>query len=313
MPVKQGTGFDAQPVYNIKAVAAATGLPPATLRAWERRYGALSPSRTEGGYRLYSERDIAFLRWLKKRIDEGMTISQAMVLWRHQEAEARTPAPVAESSADLSSLRQSLTTALTSFDESEADRILAEAFAVFGVEAVSERMVVPAMVQIGERWHNGKASTAAEHFASSYLRRKIESLISAGLHREEGPLIVLGCAPDDWHELGLLLIYLFLRRRGHHVLYLGQNVPVDQFAEEMRRLSPALVMISATTESSIPGMRAMAETVQAMDSPRPVFGFGGGVFNAYPHLRSTVSGVFMGENAREALTSVGNVLSERRK
>ena len=67
------------------------------------------------------------------------------------------------------------------------------------------------------------------------------------------------------------------------MLYLGQNVPVDQFVEEMRRLSPDLVMISATTESSIPGVIAMAEAVQAMDSPRPVFGFGGGVFNANPH------------------------------
>jgi hypothetical protein len=57
----------------------------------------------------------------------------------------------------------------------------------------------------------------------------------------------------------------------------------------------------------------MAAAVQAMDSPRPVFGFGGRVFNAYPHLRSSISGVFMGENAREAVTSVGNVLSERRK
>jgi methanogenic corrinoid protein MtbC1 len=300
-------------VYNIKAAAEATGLPPATLRAWERRYGALSPSRTEGGYRLYSERDIAHLRWLKERIDEGMTISQAMVLWRYREIEPRMPGPVTESSIDLSSLRQSLVAALTDYDESEADRILAEAFAVFGVETVSEGMIVPAMVEIGERWHNGRASTASEHFASNYLRRKIESLISAGLHRAGGPLIVLGCAPDDWHELGLLLIYLFLQRRGYDVLYLGQNVGVDQFAEEMRRLSPALVVISATTENSIPGVRTMAATVQAMDSPRPVFGFGGSVFNACPHLRSTISGVFMGENAREALTSVGNVLSERRK
>ena len=71
---------DSQPIYNIKAVVEATGLPAATLRAWERRYGALMPSRTESGYRLYSESDIATLRWLKARIGEGLSISQALTL-----------------------------------------------------------------------------------------------------------------------------------------------------------------------------------------------------------------------------------------
>ena len=127
-------GLDARPVYNIKAVAEATGLPAATLRAWERRYGALAPSRTEGGYRLYSERDIALLIWLKERIDEGMTISQALALWQYQEMQAREPAPAVEARTenrvDLSDIRQSLTTALVDFDEGKADQILAEAFAV---------------------------------------------------------------------------------------------------------------------------------------------------------------------------------------
>ena len=72
--------LDGQPIYNIKAVVEATGLPAATLRAWERRYGALSPGRTDSGYRLYSARDIAVLRWLKARVDEGMNISQALQL-----------------------------------------------------------------------------------------------------------------------------------------------------------------------------------------------------------------------------------------
>ena len=125
--------------------------------------------------------------------------------------------------------------------------------------------------------------------------------------------MVLGCAPDDWHELGLLLIYLFLLRRGYNVLYLGQNVPVEQFVDEMRRLSPDLVMISATAEESVAGVIAMAEAIAAMDGPKPAFGFGGGAFNANPHLRATVPGVFMGEDAQAALANVSSVLAERRK
>ena len=99
-------------------------------------------------------------------------------------------------------------------------------------------------------------STAVEHFASNYLRRKIDAIINAAPRNTTGPLVVLGCAPDDWHELGLLLIYLLLRRRGVRTLYLGQNVPVLQFVEEMERLRPAIVIIAATTVETVRCRRA---------------------------------------------------------
>ncbi len=83
--------MDNEPVYNMKAVVEATGISAATLRAWERRYGAFSPGRTESGYRLYSARDIAVLRWLKGRVDEGMSISQAISLLGHQRPSATRP------------------------------------------------------------------------------------------------------------------------------------------------------------------------------------------------------------------------------
>ncbi len=73
-------GYDDTPVYTIKTVVQQTGITPATLRAWERRYGMFSPGRSEGGYRLYSERDIAILRWLKGQVDAGVAISSAVVL-----------------------------------------------------------------------------------------------------------------------------------------------------------------------------------------------------------------------------------------
>ena len=109
--------------------------------------------------------------------------------------------------------------------KSLADRLLEEAFAIYGLETVSESMLAPAMVQIGDMWHEGRASTATEHFASNYLRRKIDSIINAAPQATTGPLVILGCAPGDWHELGLLLIYLMLRRRSVNTIYLGQNVP----------------------------------------------------------------------------------------
>ncbi len=77
------------PLYNTKAVVQQTGIPAPTLRAWERRYGLLSPERANNAYRRYSERDIVIIRWLKERVDAGMSISQAIALFHHLEEERR--------------------------------------------------------------------------------------------------------------------------------------------------------------------------------------------------------------------------------
>src|SRR5947208_8760878 len=77
------------PLFNTKAVVQQTGITAPTLRAWERRYMILSPERAQNDYRLYSERDIAIIRWLKECVDAGMAISQAIALFRHLEQERR--------------------------------------------------------------------------------------------------------------------------------------------------------------------------------------------------------------------------------
>ncbi len=74
--------YSGTPVFNTKAVVQQTGVPAPTLRAWERRYKLLSPERAENTYRLYTERDIVLVRWLKERVDAGMAISQAVALFR---------------------------------------------------------------------------------------------------------------------------------------------------------------------------------------------------------------------------------------
>src|SRR5215212_9443727 len=72
--------FSTAPVFNTKAVARETGVPADTFRAWERRYGVPRPQRTAGGHRLYSERDIAIIRLLRDRTNDGVNISHAVML-----------------------------------------------------------------------------------------------------------------------------------------------------------------------------------------------------------------------------------------
>ena len=120
------------PMYNTKLVVGETGVPADTFRAWERRYGLPRPQRGEGGQRLYSERDIATIRWLRDRTNEGLTISQAVALL---ELESETTA-ASDQPRSFDVLQGELLQALLRFDATAADGILSESFALYALDTV---------------------------------------------------------------------------------------------------------------------------------------------------------------------------------
>lgn len=202
------------PVFNTKAVARETGVPADTFRAWERRYGVPQPQRTPGGHRLYSERDIAIIRWLRDRTAEGVTISHAVMLLG--ESIEATPAEevVASESRGFEQLVDEFVQALVEFDALQADRLMSEAFAIYPFEQVLLQLAQPALIEVGDRWHRGEISVAAEHFATQFVRRKLAGLLSLFDGSGQRGTIIVGCAPSELHDVGALLSSLFLARRG---------------------------------------------------------------------------------------------------
>lgn len=309
--------YDDAPVYTIKTVVQETGIPPATLRAWERRYGVLSPGRSDGGYRLYSERDIAILRWLKTQVDTGVSISRAVALleMRHQAgeeperkaaraaAEALSMAPPGARSPDA--IVEELVEALMVFQELRVEAILNEAFALYPVEAVAEDIITPALVEIGEMWHRGEASIVQEHFATAILRRRLNTLFHAYAQPVSGPLAVTGSGPSEWHDVGILLVSLALRRAGWRVIYLGQNVPAHHLRLEIARLRPAVVCLSAATRESADALQEVYDSVRNLPEPRPRLIFGGRAFNVHPELRTRFPGTFAAGSARDLVAELG--------
>lgn len=294
------------PVFNTKAVAHETGVPADTFRAWERRYGVPRPRRTAGGHRLYSERDIAIIRWLRDRTNDGMNISQAVMLL----TSASTPEPpIANVEARaVARLIDELVPALTSFDPQPAERLISEAFALYPFEEVLLGLIQPAMVEIGERWQRGEITVAAEHFASQLVRRKLSGMLNIFESSAARATVVVGCAPGELHDLGALLISLFLVRRGWRVVYLGPQVPQADLLESVRAIRPDLVCLSAAAPETATELlkvgRALAEA-----HPRVHFGYGGRAFNLNPELRAAMPGTFLGEDAGAVVDSVARLLT----
>ena len=139
-----------------------TGVRPELLRAWERRYGLLRPSRTDGGFRLYSPADERRVSLMRSHLQHGMSAAEAARL-------TLTEADVDGRGHDepiLQRRAQELREALDDLDESAAQTTLDSVLAEFAPETVLANLVLPYLRELGERWASGEASVGQEHFAS---------------------------------------------------------------------------------------------------------------------------------------------------
>ncbi len=322
--------YPTTPLYNIKAIVRATGISPSTLRAWERRYQVCQPQRTESGYRLYSDRDLATIRWLKVQVDAGVSISQA-VSWLENLVQAANgaehvilpgsdeqPVEVAlaikrkQTIRDEHTLQHELLEALLAFDEAKAEQILTEAFSLYPLEFVGENLIRPLLVEIGERWHAGEISITREHYITNYLIHRLTVLLHAAPNPSKGALIWVACAPAEQHEIGILLLAIYLRRAGYHVHFLGKNLPEDDFIHEVLEAHPALVLLSASTTETARTLASLATALSQLETHQPMIGYGGRVFASHPELRAQISGVYLGDSAYSAVERTNELFANEK-
>ena len=310
-------------VYNLKAVVRETGLNPATLRAWERRYGMPQPQRTEGGHRQYCQHDIDTLHWLIARQEEGMSIGNAAKLWQTLNEQGEDPllefdtaletepflAAFLETSSEITKLRGEWVQACLAFDRSAAEQTLARAFALFPPEVVCVDLMQAGLAAIGALWYEGKATIQQEHFASAMSIQCLDMLIAATApptHRER---IIVAAAEDDFHVFSPLLFTFLLRRRGWDVLYLGADMPTASLAETVAQVKPHLLIVSAQTLATA---TSLLDVTAALDGDDTIIGYGGIVFNMMPSLQERIPAHYLGPTIDGAVSEVERLIRSGR-
>jgi methanogenic corrinoid protein MtbC1 len=229
-------------LLRIGELSRRVGVPVESLRAWERRYGLLAPSRTPGGFRLYGEDDVARVLAMRAHLGDGLSAAEAARLALAEEvAETAAPAPVADA--------RGLEAALDRFDEAAAQRALDRLLATLTLDVVLRDVLMPYLNELGERWEQGEASVAQEHFASNLVRGRLMAL-SRSWDRGAGPRALLACAEGELHDLPLLGFGLCLREQGWRISYLGADTPVASVVEAALALAPDAVVISGTTSGA---------------------------------------------------------------
>ena len=237
-----------------------TGVSPELLRAWEQRYGLLRPTRSDGGFRLYSPQDEHRVATMRSHLERGLSAAEAARITLDEES---TPAPAAELPV-LALGASALRAALDRLDESAAHAAIDGLLSSFSLEAVLREVVMPYLRELGDRWERGEASVAQEHFASQVLRGRLLGL-ARGWDRGPGPRALLACMPGEQHDLGLIVFGLGLRDRGWRITFLGPDTPLDTLSDTATTLQPDAVVLSATTpdrfESGRPALRRLARAV----------------------------------------------------
>jgi methanogenic corrinoid protein MtbC1 len=193
---------------------------------------------------------------------------------------------------------------LIGFDERSARRHIAQALAVHTVEDVCVELLAPVLKTIGQMWANGEANVVTEHFATNVVRSQLESIFRSAGEPERGPMILLGCAPGELHEIGALMLAVFLRRAGLRTAYLGQSVEAVSLLQSIRALRPAAVVLVAVLAESARALVELAERIAGLREQGLVFGFGGPAFEAAPELAPTVPGLFLDADLARATSEL---------
>lgn len=272
-------------MYTIKRAAELTGLSVATLRAWERRYGVVTPARTEGGYRLYDAAAVRALTVMNSLVQEGWTPKLAAgETERRLNAEESVPPspggalpePVATLSADERFLE-----AAVRLDPVALSDLLDEVFARGSFERVVDGWLMPALISLGQAWSEGRVTVAGEHMASYAVLRRLAAAYEAAGSPVGGARVLVGLPPRARHELGLLAFATAARRAGLATVYVGADLPAEDWSTAVSTQGAVAAVLAAPTVDDITGLRDVVADLRA-HHPDLVIAIGGGLQDDAP-------------------------------
>jgi DNA-binding transcriptional MerR regulator len=231
--------------FNMKAVLRLTGLTADTLRAWERRYQAVTPLRSENGRRVYKIDEIERLKLLSKLVKSGRSISSIANL-----TDAQLIAQSVDSTPVLSNEILVLLEALKKFDLNRLQGHLSRILYEMSSRDVVYYLIPQMMTQVGLGVEKGNLSISQEHAISeifgNILRKIYDGLLPIQSAREKEQTLLFATPEGDYHEFGLLMVAILCRNHGYQTQYLGPNLPAQSLIEACKQVKPDIVILSVS-------------------------------------------------------------------
>jgi len=229
--------------YRIRAVADLTGVSTATLRAWERRYGVPAPARTASAYRLYGDDDVALIAQMRDLVESGVAPAEAARALRERAA------GMGDAPADVDAYRLAadrIVDAALRFDVEAIREEVTRSLALGPAIAIFDRALTPALVRVGDLWHQGQLTVAQEHILSNVLLGRVNQLLELIQPVDASRRVVLACFEEEDHVLGLYGAGLHFAAWGYRSVFLGARTPPDAIARVVSTLDIDAVALSTT-------------------------------------------------------------------
>lgn len=250
--------------YPIRVVSQMTGLSVFVIRAWEKRYNVVIPSRTDTNRRLYSEEDIEKLKLLNDAIQKGHNIGGIAklsidelrsVLKRKHSASANADESNVYLATDVNLTIAQCIELIKSYDSKTLETILLKASSKMTQPQLIENLIVPLVYKVGDLWHDGNIRVANEHLASAVIRSFLTNLIEQHMPSLNAPIIISATPRGQDHELGALIVGVIAASAGWKVVYLGPNLPAEEVAAVTENLDARVVALSIVYPNDDPQLR----------------------------------------------------------
>jgi len=250
--------------YPIKVVSQMTGLSAFVIRAWEKRYDAVTPSRTDTNRRLYSEEDIEKLKLLNEAVHKGHNIGGIANLSIEElrsvlESKSDSSKGDEEFSSnvftDIESIVANCIEAIKAYDAKSLETLLLKASTKMNQPQLIENLIIPLVYKVGDLWHDGFIRVANEHLASAVIRSFLSNLIERHVPNDNAPIIISATPRGQDHELGAMIAGVVAASVGWKVVYLGPNLPVEEIAAVADSLEAKVVALSIVYPNDDPQLK----------------------------------------------------------
>ncbi|MFK0313504.1 MerR family transcriptional regulator [Pseudomonas sp. NPDC090233] len=230
-------GVEHQELYPIREVSRLTGVNAVTLRAWERRYGLIQPTRTESGHRLYSQVDIDDIRRILGWLERGVAVSKVGSILARGQAHVQDTL-VGDSAARW---QAQVREAVQRFDAVSLDRLFDQVFGAVSLDQVFTEVFMPV-------WHDLAAGqgafgkTSEWLFLDQFLRARVFSRLQLARGGRTCS-VLLAPLPGQCFELELLITGLQLGSDDVGVTLLMPGQPLDELVVVCSKLRPDAVVL----------------------------------------------------------------------
>jgi DNA-binding transcriptional MerR regulator len=266
--------------FPIRDLVQRTGVNASTLRAWENRHGLLKPVRTESGHRVYGLEDVQRVHRVQELLTQGLSLPEIAPLLDAPASTSTATSPAVLDSSLVASLSPAwqgylveTLSALETFSTERLDGLYNEACALYPIDIVTDKLMLPVLEQLGLRWDKRPGGIAEEHFFSAWLRNKLGARLHHAAGMTRGRQLILAGLPGEHHEISLLLAALGVLQHGYRVIYLGPDMPISQLIPVCRQTHAAAVILAgratADAASTSEHLNEIAKLVE--NTGMPVF------------------------------------------